>query len=89
MTFNEVYIRISCITKALHWLSHFVLDTLLIQDISYQTYVNVVDSSLHKLEKGLWPPFPLSTRVYKIENIKQDKEEVSILSSFIFKEVTF
>ena len=62
---------------------------MLLQKIAYQTYVNGVDASLHKAKKGIWPPFPLSTGVYKIENFKQAKEEVSILSSFRTREVTF
>lgn len=48
-----------------------------------------VSASLHKGKKGLWPPFPLSMGIYKIENLKQTKEEVSILSSFRLKRVTF
>ena len=47
MTPNEVYIRISGSSKPQHWLPHFVLDTLLLRDISYQTYVNGVTASLH------------------------------------------
>ena len=74
MTYNGVYIRMKGSTKAMHWLPHFVLDSLLIHVISYQTYVNGVVVSLHKAKKGIWPPFPLSTRVYKIENFKQAKE---------------
>jgi hypothetical protein len=89
MTFDGVYIRISGSTKAPHWLSHFIPDTLLHQEITYQSYVNGVVASLPKAKKGLWPPFPLSSGAHKIENSKQDKEEVGILSSFIFKEVTF
>ena len=41
------------------------------------------------LKKGLWPPFPLSMGVNRIENFKKAKEEVGILSSFRFKEVIF
>ena len=40
ITFDGVYIKMSGITKALHWLPHFVPNTLLLQDIPYQTYVN-------------------------------------------------
>lgn len=58
MTSNKVYNRMLGGTKVPHWFSHFVLDTLLLQDISYQTNVHVVASSLHKSKKGLWPPFP-------------------------------
>ena len=46
-------------------------------------------SSLHKHKKGIWPQFPLITPVGKIENFKQAKEEVSILSSYKFQEVSF
>ena len=51
--------------------------------------MNGVASSLHKAKKGLWPPFPLSMGVHKIESFKQAKEEVHFFSSSIFKEVTF
>jgi hypothetical protein len=53
MTPDGVYIRISCSTKAPHWLPHFVLDILLLQEISYKTYVNGVAASLHRNKKGL------------------------------------
>ena len=74
MTSDGVYIRISCSTKAPNWFPHFVPDTLLLQEIAYQYYVNGVIASLHKAKKGLWPPFPLSTGVHRIENFKQAKE---------------
>ena len=63
MTLDKVYIIIEGSTKAPHWLPHFVLDNLFLQEISYQTYVNGVVASLHRNKKGLWPPFPLSTGV--------------------------
>ena len=61
MTREGVYIKLFGKTKVPHWLPHFVLDTLLLQEISYQTYVNGMAASLHRNKKGLWPPFPLST----------------------------
>ena len=82
MTPDGVYIRILGSTRAPHWLPHFVPDTLLLQDIAYQTYVNAVVASLHRKKKCLWPPFPLSTKVFKTENFKQDEDEVGILTSF-------
>ena len=63
MTSDGFYIRILGSTKAPHWLPHFV-----IRDISYQNYVNGVVASLHKAKNGLFPPFPLSMGVHKIEN---------------------
>ena len=51
--------------------------------------MNGLASSLHKSKKGPWPPFPLSTRVHRIERFKKAKEEVGIFYSFRFKEVTF
>ena len=89
MTSNGVYIRMSGRTKSPHWLPYFVPDTLLLQEITYKFYVHDVIASLHKSKKGLWPHFPLSMGVYKIESFKYAKEEVSILSSFKLKEVTF
>jgi hypothetical protein len=66
-----------------------VPDTLLLQEVSYQTYVNGVVASLHQNKKGLWPPFPLITQVCKIKNNKKGKYEVGVLTSHKFKEVTF
>ena len=70
MTPYRVYIRIEGSTKAPHWLPHFLPNTLLLHKIAYQTYGNGVAASLHRNKKGLWPPFPLSTRVHRIENFK-------------------
>ena len=89
MTPDRVYIKISSRTKPLHLFPHLVLDTLLLQEIAYQTYVNGVAASLDRDKKGLWPPFPLITKVCKIENFKQAKDEVGVLTSYKFKEVTF
>ena len=89
MTLDGVYTRIASSTKSPHWLPHFVLDILLIQEIAYHTYVNGVVASLHRKKKGLWPLFPLSTKVCKIENFKQTKDKVGIFTSFKFKEVSF
>ena len=89
MTPDGVYIRISDSTKAPHWLPQFLPDTLLLQEIAYQTYVNGVVASLHKNKKGLWPPFLLSMGIHRIENFKQDKEEIDILSSFKLKGLSF
>ena len=70
MTPIRVYIRISGSTKPLHWLPHFICDTLLLQEISYQTFVNGVVASIHRNKKGIWPHFLLITPVCKIENFK-------------------
>ena len=70
MTPNGVYIRIDGSTKLPHWLPHLVPDSLLLQEISYHTFVNGVAASLHRNKKGLWPQFPLMTPVCKIENFK-------------------
>jgi hypothetical protein len=51
--------------------------------------MNGVVASLHRNKKGIWPPFPLVTKVCKIENLKQAKGEVGVLTSYKFKEVTF
>ena len=57
MTSNGVYIRMSDSIKALRWLHHFVPYAILPQEISYQTYVHGVATSLHKSKKGLYPLF--------------------------------
>jgi hypothetical protein len=46
---DEVYIEIVGSTKPLHWLPHLVPDSLLLQEISYQTYVNGVVASLYQV----------------------------------------
>jgi hypothetical protein len=60
MTTYRVYIRIVGSTKAPHWFPHFVPDTLLLQKISYQIYVNGVDAFVHRRKKSISPTFPLS-----------------------------
>ena len=63
LTPDEVYIKISGSTNHLHWLPHLVPDSLLLQEISYRTYVNGVVASLHQNKKVLWPLFPLNKLV--------------------------
>ena len=62
MTFDGFYIRMSGSTKDPHWLPHFVTNTLLLQEIAYQTYVNHVVSSLHKEKKWSLASFSLINR---------------------------
>jgi hypothetical protein len=89
MTPVGVYITIVGSTNPSHWLPHLVPGSLLLQQISYQTYVNGVVASLHQNKKGRWPLFPLITLVCKIEKLKQAREEVSVLASYKFREVSF
>ena len=89
MTPNGVYIKMIGSTKSPHWPPHFIQDKLLLQEIAYQTCINGVSTSLLKEKKDLWPPCPFSTRMCKIENVKQAKDEVNVLSSFKFIELNF
>ena len=89
MIMSGVYIRIAGSTKPPHWLPHFVLDSLLLQEISYQTFINGLAAPLHKHKKGLSPQFPLITPMWKIETFKQAKDEANLLSSFKFQEVSY
>ena len=73
MTLDGVYLRMVGSIKSPHWLSQFKSDKLLLQEIAYQTHINGVYTSLIKARKGAWPPFPLSTKVCKMENVKQAK----------------
>ena len=57
-TSDEVYIRALGSTKDMHQFPHFVLDTLLTQDISYQNYANGVVASLHKSKRLFCLIFP-------------------------------
>ena len=84
MTPIEVYIRIAGSTKPPHWLLHLVLDSLILLEISYQTFVNGVVASLHRNKKGIWPYFPLMTPVCKIENFKKARDEINLLFSYKF-----
>ena len=54
MTPIGVYIKISGSTKPPHWLPHFVPNSLLLQEILYQTFVNGVVGSLHRNKKGIF-----------------------------------
>ena len=47
MTLDRVYIWIFGSAKPPHWLPNLVPDTLFLQEIVYQTYVNGVAVSLH------------------------------------------
>ena len=76
-------------TKAPHCPPHFIPDKLLLQKIAYQTIINGVYASLLKSKRGAWPPFPLSTKMCKIETVKIAKDEVKMLSSFRFREMIF
>jgi len=89
MTPVGVHIKIASSMKPPDWLPHFVPDTMLLQEMAYQTYVNGVAASLHRKNKGLWPMFPLKTKVCKIESFKQAKDEVGVLTSCKSKEATF
>ena len=84
MTLDKVYIKISSSTKPLHWLPHLVPDSLMLKEISYQTYVNRLAASLHQNKKGIWPPFQLITKVCKIENLNKTKDKVGVLTSYKF-----
>ena len=46
-------------------------------------------ASLHRNKKGLWPQLPLMTLVCKVENFKKAREEVNVISSYKFIEVSF
>ena len=89
MTPDGVYLRMIGSTKAPHWIPHFIPAKLLLQEIIYQTFINGVSIALLKENKGAWPPLPLSTKMWKIETIKQAKDELNMLYSFRFKEVSF
>ena len=87
MTPNGFYIRMIGSTKACHWLTHFIPDKLLLQEITYQTCISGVSISLLKEKKGHLPSFPFSTGMSKIENVKQEKDELYVSSSIKLREV--
>ena len=65
MTPVGVYIIIVGSMRPPHWFPHLLPDTLLLQEMDYQTYVNGVASSLHRKKKGLWPLFPFDSQSLK------------------------
>jgi hypothetical protein len=83
-----VYIIISSNKKPPHWFPHFLPNIMFVQDMAYQTYVNHVVASLHRKKKGIWPAFPLTMKVCKIDSFKQAKDKVVILTFYKFREVT-
>ena len=67
MTLDGVYIRISGSTKPPHWLPHVVIDTLLLEKIAYQTYVNGVVASLHRNKRAFGLHFLYRQKFVKLK----------------------
>jgi hypothetical protein len=71
-------------TKPLHLVPTFILDKLVVQDVSYQTYINGVGVVLAQAKKAPFPPFPICIGSYNMENAREDKENKEELDIFHF-----
>ena len=83
----EPYIRMYGSTKALHYCLIFY-QTLYYFRILPIKHMWILWLLLFIDKRGLWPLFPLLTKVCKIKNFKQATDEVGILTSFKFREVS-
>jgi hypothetical protein len=62
------YIRVYGTTRTPHLLPCFLLDCLLMRDISYQTMGSGITSLLLISNKNIWPVFPIHIGNYTISN---------------------
>jgi hypothetical protein len=53
------YIRVYGATKVPHLLPKFVSDWLVLQEITYQTVIHGVGTTLYRDKNSIWPPLPL------------------------------
>jgi hypothetical protein len=81
-----MYIRVYGTMKSPHILPKFVLDKLVLQEISYQTMIHGVGACLYRDKKAIWPPLPLWVGSYSFKEIKESQAEVNTLASFHFGE---
>jgi hypothetical protein len=73
------YIRVYGTTGAPHFLPYFILDHLLMKEISYQTMGLAVTSLLLIRNKNLYPIFPMHIGIYTIYNNSHERNEIEIL----------
>jgi hypothetical protein len=77
------YIRVYGTTRALHLFTYFVLDHLLMREISYQTMGSWVTTLFQISSKKLWPVFPIHIRSYTISNCQHARKEEEALQELI------
>ena len=75
MTPDGFYIRMSGTSKAPHRLPHFVPDKSLLQELTYQTYIHGVATSLHKEKRvfGLLFLYPPEFKKLKILSMSRKR----------------
>jgi hypothetical protein len=86
---HSTYIRIYGSMKYPHLLLWFMLDRLVLQEVSYQIVIHGVGGDIYQSNKAISPPFPLYISNYFFSNTKQAHEEVNTLLSYHFGEEIF
>jgi hypothetical protein len=89
MTPDGVYIRILRSTKAPHLLPHFIPNTLLLQQIAYQSDANDVDASLHKDQRIFGILFPYQHEFKQLKNLNIPKNKLVFCSNSDSKRLLF
>jgi hypothetical protein len=69
------YVRVYGTIGAPHMLPYFILDHLVMREISHQTIRTRVTSFLMRNSKNIWPPFPIHIGNYNILNGKHARKE--------------
>jgi hypothetical protein len=84
LTEHGTYIIVYSSTKPLHLLPQFILDKLVLQEVTYHTIIYGVGGVLYREKKTLWPPLPLYIGLYSFSNTKKAQDEVDMLLSCHF-----
>jgi hypothetical protein len=67
----ETYIRVYVATKSPNLLPKFIHDSLILQEIAYQTLVNGVGTPLNREKNIILPPLPLYVGAYSFKDVKE------------------
>lgn len=76
------------VKKALHILTKFSMDKLVMQEVSYHISIGLLDR-LHRKKKAPWPALPLRIELYEIQNLKHAEAEREEFKRFTFSTRSF
>jgi len=77
------------VTKAPHILPKYVTDHMVLLEITYQTYVHGVGSSLAQKNKYLWPHLLVTIGAYSFNTFAEAQKTTKTSQSFHFGEERF
>jgi hypothetical protein len=86
---NDTYIIIYGAMKPLHLIPQFILDKLVLQEVSYKAIIHGFGGMLYRSKKAIWPPLPLYIGKYFFQNTKQAQTKVDVLLYYKFGEARF